>query len=91
MCLHCDTFPMKNADEIMTTPETHIADALYALNEPWRSRFLVFTAKMATRWQWNGRVPDRDKVEEWLRTQWHTQKTIAEMLWAWTGKYPSYR
>ena len=71
----------------MTMAEMYIVDALYALNEPWRDRFLVFTAKMATHWQWDGRVPARGEVEEWLRTQLHTRKTIAEMLWAWTGKY----
>jgi len=68
--------------------EMYIVDALYALDEPWRDRFLVFTAKMANQWQWDSRVPDRNEVEKWLRTQLYTQKTIAEMLWAWTGKYP---
>jgi hypothetical protein len=72
----------------MTILEMHITDALYALDEPWRDRFLVFTARLANQGRWDCRVPDRDEVEMWLKTQLHTQKTIAEMLWAWTGRYP---
>ena len=64
-----------------------VVAALYALDEPWRSRFLVLTAKLATRWRWDGQVPERDEVGNWLRTQPGLRRLVAELLWVWTGQY----
>ncbi|RLC84419.1 MAG: hypothetical protein DRI79_12910, partial [Chloroflexi bacterium] len=59
-----------------------VVETLYALDEPWRSRFLVLVAKMANGWQWDGRVPGRKNVEGWLQRPGVRRATIL-LLRAW--------
>lgn len=67
----------------MNTEE--VADALLALDEPWRSRFLKLTANIATGWSWNGRgEPTREELEEWLENP-GLRRRVTELLQTWTG------
>ena len=62
-----------------------VADALLALDEPWRSRFLHVVANMATGWSWNGRgEPTREELEEWL-DDLELRLQVTYMLRAWIG------
>ena len=68
-------------------PETWDSDvtveALFTLEEPWRERFLCFTAWIATGKQWGDSMPDRDEVAVWLRNDWALQGFVSRMLRAW--------
>ena len=61
-----------------------LAEALFGLAEPWRSRFLRFLADRATRWAWNGRLPTRQEAAAWLGDD-HLYEGIALMLYTWQG------
>ncbi len=68
---------------MVTTSE--VVEALYALEEPWRSRFLHLVANKATGWRWDGRgEPTREELEEWL-TDLRLRRWTAALLRAWTG------
>jgi len=54
-----------------------ILETLYNLDEPWRSRFLVLVAKMATRGHWGEREPTREEMKEWLRQSGVREATVA--------------
>ena len=61
-----------------------LADALFGLAEPWRSRFLTFLAERATRWTWDGRPPTRQQVAGWLCDS-SLYEVMALMLYRWAG------
>ena len=62
-----------------------VADALLALDEPWRSRFLHLVANEATGWRWNGRgEPTREELERWLEDL-KLRLRVVSLLRAWTG------
>ena len=61
-----------------------LADALFSLAEPWRSRFLTFLAQRATRWAWDGRPPSRQQVAGWLGDT-SLYEVMALMLYRWAG------
>ena len=62
-----------------------LVEDLYALDEPWRTRFLVFIAKLATGRQWDDHTPSRSTTEAWLAERVWLQKQIAQMLNTWVG------
>jgi hypothetical protein len=62
-----------------------LVEELYALEEPWRTRFLVFIAKLATGQQWDDPMPNRSTTETWLAERVWLQKQIAQMLDLWVG------
>jgi hypothetical protein len=43
-----------------------LIEALYALDEPWRERFLVLAANLVTGWQWGEDEPDWGELAVWL-------------------------
>ena len=61
-----------------------LADALFSLAEPWRSRFLTFLAERATRWAWDGGAPSRQQVAGWLGDA-SLFEVMALMLYRWSG------
>jgi hypothetical protein len=61
-----------------------LADALFSLAEPWRSRFLAFLAERATRWDWDGRPPTRQEVAMWLGDS-ALYEVMVLMLHRWSG------
>ena len=77
--------------EIATDAEI-LAQALYALEEPWRSRFLCLVASLATGAPWNGRLPTQEEVTAWLGN-WHLHREVTLMVHAWrrglAGSYSS--
>jgi hypothetical protein len=62
-----------------------LVEELYALEEPWRTRFLILIAKLATGRQWNDHTPSRSATEAWLEEHAWLQKQIAQMLDTWSG------
>ena len=62
-----------------------LIEALYALDEPWRERFLVLAANLATGWQWGEDEPDRAELAAWLEESLVLQRMILSLLRRWTG------
>ena len=69
---------------IMPERTEKLANALFSLDEPWRSRFLRLVANQATGWAWNGRLPTQAEVEVWL-DDWELYKSIKSQLNMWQG------
>ena len=61
-----------------------VVDALLALEEPWRSRFLHAVARMAVGGQDGRGEPTREELEEWLEDL-ELRLRVARMLRDWTG------
>jgi hypothetical protein len=59
-----------------------LAEALFSMEEPWQSRFLILVAEMATNWTWNGRVPSRGEIAAWLSDP-GVRREVTLMLRAW--------
>jgi hypothetical protein len=62
-----------------------LVDDLYALDEPWRTRFLILIAKLATGQQWDDQPPSRSTTEAWLKEHAWLQRQITYMLETWVG------
>lgn len=62
-----------------------LAQALFALDEPWRGRFLGLVANLATRWAWDERQPTREEVIHWLRVYPTLYQQVGLMLTRWQG------
>lgn len=60
-----------------------LARAIFALEEPWRARFLKLVANSATSWQWNGRQPTDKEVERWLTGCPALYRHVRALLNAW--------
>jgi len=60
-----------------------LTDALFALDEPWRSRFLSLVANMATSGTWRGNAPKRDDIVYWLSTDQALFRRTERLLTAW--------
>jgi hypothetical protein len=63
--------------------ETQLVEDLYALEEPWRTRFLVLIAELATGRRWHDQTPSRSTTEAWLLEHAWLQKQISQMLEDW--------
>lgn len=63
-----------------------IVGALYRLDEPWRGRFLVLVANLATGWRWAGREPERGELTGWLENSLSLQRYTVLLLRRWTGE-----
>jgi hypothetical protein len=63
-----------------------VTEALFCLEEPWRGRFLILLANLATKWAWNGRLPEREDVAGWLRTNRDLRQQVRMLLDTWQGK-----
>jgi hypothetical protein len=60
-------------------------EALYALDEPWRGRFLHLVAALATGRWWDDRTPEPGELEGWLEESWILCRYVALLLEHWTG------
>jgi len=60
-----------------------LTDALFALDEPWRGRFLSLVAEMATSGGWDGQRPRWDDVVGWLSTDRVLFRQTERLLNAW--------
>lgn len=71
---------------IVTKRAESLTEALFSLEEPWRSRFLTLVAKQATRWTWegtwSGHVPTREEVASWLDDR-GLCRSVTTLLYAW--------
>ncbi len=67
---------------IMQERTEKLTQALFSLDEPWRSRFLHLVANQATGWTWNGRLPTQTEVETWLG-DWDLYKDVKLQLSTW--------
>jgi len=59
-----------------------LAEALFSMEEPWQSRFLILVAEMATNWTWNGRIPTHREIVTWLSDP-DVRREVALMLRSW--------
>lgn len=65
---------------------THLTtQAIFSLEEPWRSRFLVWVADRAGRQITDTRTPTPEQVTTWLDEHNLSQKVQA-LLAVWTGQ-----
>jgi hypothetical protein len=64
--------------------EMQLVENLYALDEPWRTRFLELIAQLATGRQWDNQTPSRNMTEAWLQGNKQLRNQIAQMLETWT-------
>jgi hypothetical protein len=62
-----------------------LIEALYALDEPWRGRFLVLAANLATGWQWGEDEPGQAELAAWLEENLVLQRVILHLLRGWMG------
>lgn len=60
-----------------------ITEAMFALEEPWRGRFLALLANQATGGAWNGQRPERKEVMTWLRDDLDLYREVTLLLNAW--------
>ena len=61
-----------------------IGDAILALDEPWRGRFLKIVARWATGGTWDGRGEvTREDLVVWLRMDPRLRHHVALLLHTW--------
>jgi hypothetical protein len=60
-----------------------LVDALLALDEPWRSRFLDLTANIATGWTWNEPQPGREELVTWLTIDEDLSRKVGLLVSTW--------
>ena len=65
-----------------------LADALFSLDEPWRGRFLILVADMATAGNWHGRQPRQEQVVAWFWDDIGLYKYMSLMLNSWSVPGP---
>ena len=63
--------------------ESQLVRDLYSLEEPWRTRFLVLIANLATKQGWHGGVPNPNQVAFWLEADTDLERQMAQMLQEW--------
>ena len=61
-----------------------LAENLFALNEPWRGRFLTFIAERAQHGEWPGVSPTKEEVSNWLHNK-DLNQTVTTLLNVWQG------
>jgi len=62
-----------------------LVEALFSMDEPWKSRFLGLVANWATGGLWNGRRPRREEVRAWLQADVGLYREVRLMVRAWRG------
>ena len=65
------------------TKAQSLAQALFSLDEPWKSRFLKLVANLATNWTWDGRAPTCEEMSVWLCTDLDLYREVRMLLDAW--------
>ncbi len=68
----------------MTETAESVATVLFALEEPWRSRFLDLVADRAMAGTRGGRIPTFDEVTQWLSDRGLCQR-VTQLLNTWHG------
>jgi len=61
-----------------------LTQALFSLDEPWRSHFLHLVANQATGWTWREQIPTQMEIAEWL-SDWELYKRVKSQLDTWLG------
>lgn len=72
---------------VMARTVESLTDALFSLDEPWRSRFLTLVATRATRWAWDEQSPTHDQVAVWLGDR-SLFREVSLLLDTWNGSRP---
>ena len=72
--------------EVQASIETTnlLTENLFALNEPWRGRFLTFVAERAQHGEWQDVSPTREEVSIWLHNE-ELNQTVTTLLNVWQG------
>lgn len=68
---------------VMEVKAKSLTQALFSLDEPWRSRFLKLVANLATNWTWDGRAPTWEEVAAWLLDDLDLYREVRMLLDAW--------
>jgi len=84
VCIYVTWIKAKIFGPILIMQEMQLVNDLYALEEPWRTRFLELIAKLATGQQWDHQTPSRNMTETWLLENRQLRNQIAQMLKTWT-------
>lgn len=91
MLLHQDSqpgFPPRKRSARSSVPYAvgvdTLVDALYALQEPWRSRFLALVHYWQTGTECDGHPPGSDQVREWLVEDDALRSSMRQLLETWT-------
>ena len=62
-----------------------LIEVLYTLDEPWRERFLILAANLATGWRWGEDEPGQAELAAWLGENLILQRVILRLLRRWIG------
>ena len=73
---------MATIDFPITSQAESLTEALFSLEEPWRSRFLYLIASRATGQNTGETPPSRDEVRAWLGNG-SLQQAVTLLLSAW--------
>jgi hypothetical protein len=57
---------MKSEMILLESRAERVTEDLFALTNPWRDRFLVFVAERALGQDWDGQLPTKNEVTNWL-------------------------
>lgn len=74
--------PMENHTRAIKDRAEVLAENLFALQDPWRDRFLIFLAQRTLGQAWDGQIPTEQEVSGWLGSD-GLRKTIVLMLKRW--------
>lgn len=69
----------------MTSSKSSTARTILGLEEPWRSRFLIWVADRAGQSVPNKQLPTSEQVANWLDEQ-DIYPKVKALLAVWTGK-----
>jgi hypothetical protein len=61
-----------------------LVEALYALGEPWCTRFLFLVSSLYTGAETAGRLPSREQVVLWLNDDAALRMRVRQLLETWT-------
>jgi len=73
----------ERAQDVMKESVESLVEALFSLEEPWRSRFLVLVGNWATGWSRDGRQPGREEIAAWLQADLSLCREVRLLLDAW--------
>lgn len=70
----------------MTVTMDSLTEALFALDEPWRGRFLAFVATRA-KWAECRQEPTPEEVTAWFAADPSLRRRISLLLYLWQGAW----
>ena len=72
-------------NQIFEDRPTLVTNNLFSLTNPWRDRFLAFVAERALGGEWDGQLPTRTEVANWL-DKGSLCQAVTLLLDTWQGE-----